>query len=306
MPKFHVTRSGKTEPCGATERACPLGEANHYDSFQEAARSAITGRREDVRGMETAKVDTEAVADFARRSHEELHDDGSATVVLPLRWRFSTPDGLNETDHVKIRIGRRQKPSTVWTSLKKADGAVEVPGMGHAVFETRLDDEKMAVADRYFEDLTARLDDKRKVLKALDVGFGVNPARERQETARENARAKASKSKEQDKERGLAIQESSENELVYLASKSITGKSGAEWHVSYLKNTTETYSVSVPVYGKPADALLAKNPSIEADKEALLRAHVYKNRSAVMKYRKDASLDRELRQRLIAFYNDTL
>ncbi len=41
MTQFHVTKSGKTEPCGATVRDCPLGEANHFGSSEEAARAVV-------------------------------------------------------------------------------------------------------------------------------------------------------------------------------------------------------------------------------------------------------------------------
>jgi len=41
--KFHITKSGRTEPCGATVKACPLGEANHFDSLQEAANASLQG-----------------------------------------------------------------------------------------------------------------------------------------------------------------------------------------------------------------------------------------------------------------------
>jgi hypothetical protein len=41
MAKFHVTKGGKTEPCGASVRACPLGEANHFDNAQAAAVHAL-------------------------------------------------------------------------------------------------------------------------------------------------------------------------------------------------------------------------------------------------------------------------
>ncbi|MEQ6896234.1 hypothetical protein [Microbacterium sp. KR10-403] len=42
MAKFHVTRSGKTEPCGATVRACPLGGANHFGSLEEAVAYSLS------------------------------------------------------------------------------------------------------------------------------------------------------------------------------------------------------------------------------------------------------------------------
>lgn len=41
--KFHITKAGRTEPCGATVKACPLGEANHYGSLQEAVQASIAG-----------------------------------------------------------------------------------------------------------------------------------------------------------------------------------------------------------------------------------------------------------------------
>ena len=41
MSKFHITKAGRTEPCGATVRACPLGEANHYDSLAEAVQASM-------------------------------------------------------------------------------------------------------------------------------------------------------------------------------------------------------------------------------------------------------------------------
>ena len=37
--KFHTTRSGDIAPCKATERACPLGEENHFASPKEAAQA---------------------------------------------------------------------------------------------------------------------------------------------------------------------------------------------------------------------------------------------------------------------------
>ena len=40
MAKFHITKAGKTEPCRASQRACPLGEENHYPSLAEAARAS--------------------------------------------------------------------------------------------------------------------------------------------------------------------------------------------------------------------------------------------------------------------------
>ncbi|MEQ6896272.1 hypothetical protein [Microbacterium sp. KR10-403] len=43
MAKFHVTKAGKTEPCGATVRACPLGEANHFASLEEAVAHSMAG-----------------------------------------------------------------------------------------------------------------------------------------------------------------------------------------------------------------------------------------------------------------------
>lgn len=39
MGRFHVTKKGRTEPCGASVRACPLGESNHFDSMAEAAQA---------------------------------------------------------------------------------------------------------------------------------------------------------------------------------------------------------------------------------------------------------------------------
>lgn len=41
MSKFHITKAGRTEPCGATKRACPLGEANHYENANEAALAVM-------------------------------------------------------------------------------------------------------------------------------------------------------------------------------------------------------------------------------------------------------------------------
>ncbi|MEQ6896252.1 hypothetical protein [Microbacterium sp. KR10-403] len=41
MAKFHVTKNGKTEPCGASVRACPLGEANHFDSLADAVTASM-------------------------------------------------------------------------------------------------------------------------------------------------------------------------------------------------------------------------------------------------------------------------
>ncbi len=58
MPKFHISKSGKTEPCKATKRACPLGEANHFDSVADAATYAASPAYQ--RKVTAARVQSQA------------------------------------------------------------------------------------------------------------------------------------------------------------------------------------------------------------------------------------------------------
>lgn len=74
MSKFHITKSGRTEPCGATKRACPLGEANHYDSFDAAAKAAITDgfRESDEQKEALAKqAETERITKWANSLNDK-------------------------------------------------------------------------------------------------------------------------------------------------------------------------------------------------------------------------------------------
>lgn len=52
--RFHVTKSGRTEPCTATVKACPLGEANHFGSPEEAINASLMSAHEMTHAGKTA------------------------------------------------------------------------------------------------------------------------------------------------------------------------------------------------------------------------------------------------------------
>lgn len=81
MPKFHKTKAGRIEPCGAAVRACPLGEASHFDSITAAMRGAVVKKPHiDTNGNEGDWIhlgpeDRKIYADILERT--DWSDDGS-------------------------------------------------------------------------------------------------------------------------------------------------------------------------------------------------------------------------------------
>lgn len=83
--KFHITRAGRIEPCGARVRACPLGEANHYASLTEAVAASMTPQVSFQRGKFTAKT---APLDLRRYFITDEDDDGNETVWFSSRSAY--------------------------------------------------------------------------------------------------------------------------------------------------------------------------------------------------------------------------
>ncbi|MEQ6896243.1 hypothetical protein [Microbacterium sp. KR10-403] len=54
MAKFHIAKDGQTKPCTATVKACPLGEANHFGSLEEAVAHAMEAERTHMLTMPAA------------------------------------------------------------------------------------------------------------------------------------------------------------------------------------------------------------------------------------------------------------
>jgi len=46
MPKLHMNARGEIAACNANERACPLGDANHFNSLEEAAQASAQTKGE--------------------------------------------------------------------------------------------------------------------------------------------------------------------------------------------------------------------------------------------------------------------
>lgn len=75
MAKFHVTKAGRTEPCGATKRTCPLGEANHYENFEEAARAGVASSESESPADQEWRAQKEATSTWGGMSIPSTKED---------------------------------------------------------------------------------------------------------------------------------------------------------------------------------------------------------------------------------------
>lgn len=146
--KFHVTKSGRTEPCTATVKSCPLGEANHFGSPAEAINAALAAdlaptysekevwRAEDV-AVEYGLLDErsatperlQAVAESARVSPELL----TQRVEAMKRKAQKERDAFDEQYRARVREVIEQTPA----ALRK--GAVVAVKDGNAARLMKID-----------------------------------------------------------------------------------------------------------------------------------------------------------------------
>lgn len=83
--KFHITRAGRTEPCTATVRACPLGEENHFGSLAEVVAASMTPQVSFQREQFMAKT---APLDLRRFFIVDEDEDGNETVWFSSRSAY--------------------------------------------------------------------------------------------------------------------------------------------------------------------------------------------------------------------------
>lgn len=69
--KFHITRAGRTEPCTATVRACPLGEENHFGSLAEAVSASVAAEAADPESTFLAKTAPYDLRPYFKASQDE-------------------------------------------------------------------------------------------------------------------------------------------------------------------------------------------------------------------------------------------
>ena len=190
MGRFHITKKGRTEPCGASVRACPLGESNHFDSMEEAAqagaRSAMgldglyaSQARELIvkenHYYEAAKTERIAVPIAHRRinSSEEIYfseagresgggvtvtrlKSGETFVRLPILHEYAADQWENVT--LKVKPG-----GSVRTAYEKfLEGVEYLPPSSYRIVGT---DQQETVITTLHSDAYARM---RAALRAAD------------------------------------------------------------------------------------------------------------------------------------------
>lgn len=183
MAKFHITKAGKTEPCRAKVKACPLGEENHFDSLAEASQAAMNAplppaarlaSRENALYMKTMLVSKPFTARTFVSRQEVAFDEGTegagngvvvsrlrngnAVVRLPILHERAPGDWVN----VSLRVGGGETAADRFRHFLKA---VEFePPSSYRVYG---DDEGSEVIAKLSEEQFARL--RAAVRRADDV-----------------------------------------------------------------------------------------------------------------------------------------
>lgn len=117
MGRFHVTKKGRTEPCGASVRACPLGESNHFDSMEEAVQA--TTRR--AMGLDSLYA-TQA-RDLAMKENHYYAAAQSERIAVPVAHRR-----INSSEEIYFsEAGRESGGGVKVTRLKNGESFVRLP-----------------------------------------------------------------------------------------------------------------------------------------------------------------------------------
>lgn len=323
MRKFHVSASGATERCTATVRQCPYGEDRHFDSLREAVTASMSsafdsppavddGEQERV-ARAAAVARQEAIDAFVAeaRANEQINEDGSARVELPIRWRHHGYDGGSDYYATEsLRIGKRQNPFTLWEKMKNGDEIRLNFGRGYGYGFAWVTDtpELQEQVRAYLTGLKDRLEDVR-LADRLMSGSGLsasdldkNRKQRELEKHREAFRAHLAKYEEA----GHKVTVSPDNQDVALVEE--THKGG---NVATLVKMSSTYGgYPQEVRGKNVAALIAKNPNLkDVDPLAIARSEVLSGgttalrRSKVMAMRKSSDYTLEQRKAAVDFYN---
>ncbi|MEQ6896233.1 hypothetical protein [Microbacterium sp. KR10-403] len=312
MAKYHVTKSGRTEPCTATVRACPLGEANHFASAQEAIQASMA---ETPKEVDTSDLLQESVKQFCAEAEkrEVIEEDGSAVVTIPGTWRWQSEDGPRESDFAEFKVGRRQNPQSVWNKFVK-DGVVTVKRYrGDHGTTTELTPELEASVSAYFTGLKERIGLMRTG-QEIFAELGVSQAQLEKKAKEKHLRDASESTKVKYAAEGWKVTTSQENQFVFLVEGEVVGTDGKSHKLAAVMNTTGTYTRSQPVVGKHTEKILQKHPSLKAEQLELLRHEVWRDRARLDKLvldwrkRRDPAINdlpKETIQELIHFYNTT-
>lgn len=323
MRKFHVSASGATERCTATVRQCPYGEERHFHSLREAVTASMSnefaapapvddgeGQRR-AQAAEVARQEANEAFVEEARANEQINEDGSARVELPIRWRHHGYDGGSDYYATEpMRIGKRQNPFTLWEKMKNGDEVRLSFGRGHGYGYAWVRDtpELQEQVRAYLTGLKDRLDDVR-IADRLMSGTGLSASdldksrKQRElEKHREAFRAHLAKYEES----GSKVTVSPDNQDVALVEETHKGMA-----VATVVKMSPTYSgYPQEVRGKNIAGLLAKNPNLKGvDPLAIARGEVLSGgttalrRSKVMAMRKSPDYTREQKSAAIDFYN---
>lgn len=130
MANFHVTKNGRTEPCTATVKACPLGEANHFNSAEEAIAHSMSSFTE----VEPTRVgDYKATHDLASDFVDQLSPADVSALVESLGLGNSDFEPAGDDDYLKPDMSNFPEHDLPW---EQADYEV---GDGYDSDEDRAD-----------------------------------------------------------------------------------------------------------------------------------------------------------------------
>ena len=100
---FHITKSGKTEPCGATVKACPLGAANHFENLDSAARHAMTEANSALAETPILRKDGTTYEMDEHEAYMFVREYGEGAQDFYFKL-FMTKRGLDPEDAVALAI----------------------------------------------------------------------------------------------------------------------------------------------------------------------------------------------------------
>jgi hypothetical protein len=127
MAKFHITTAGETVPCGATVRACPLGEAKHFDTVREAA---MYGFSNSVNAQDKSAVSKKdglfatlrkrgITTDFGNYDWDWVDSEDPADYDSQIDWLEEAEEEAEQDGHKTDATAYRQLRETVEESIPR-------------------------------------------------------------------------------------------------------------------------------------------------------------------------------------------